>query len=131
MTSTCSVSYTFSVQISERDEPVATNNSELPRLNFAALKYKLKLIPSLISTSSSFNSFNYSNIVRNLSTTNVRSSFAHSLQENHSIKHDRNTLPPTVHLNIVNNSSSNLVPIFTSFSSTKGNTIYDSDSMPN
>jgi len=88
---------------------------------------KLKFIPSLILPPSSFNSFICSNIVRTLGTINVCGSFAHSLQRNYIIKNDRNILPPTVNPNIVNISRSSLVTIFTSFSSTKGKTIHDSD----
>ena len=105
--------------------PVAIKNSELLRINFAKLRSQLKLIPSLILPSCSFNSLNYTNTVKTLKTTNICSSFAHILQGHHITKHDRSTLTPNVNLNIVNKSSSNLVTMFTSFSSTKGKSLRD------
>ena len=111
--------------------PIAMNTSKLPRLNFVELRSKLKLIPSLILPPSSFNSFHCSNIVKKIGTTNICSSFEHSLHGNYITKHERNVSPPTINLNIVNTSSSNFVTIFTSFSPTKGETIHDSDSSHN
>ena len=107
------------------------NNNELPRLNFVELRSKFKLIPSLILPTSSFNVFNCSDISRTLGITIVCSSFAHILQGNHITKHNINTLSPTMNLDIVNNSSSISVTIFTSFSSIKGYTLHVRDSTHN
>ena len=115
----------------EEDAPVEINNSELSRLNFVELRTKLKLIPSLILPSSFYYYFNCSNTSRVLGLTNICSSFAHRLQNNNMTKRDRNNLPSTVNLNIVNTSSSNLVTIFTSFSSTKREILYNNNSAHN
>ena len=112
----------------EGDIPVTTNNSKIHRLNFVELRYNFKLIPSLILP---LYSFNCSNILINLGITNVCSLFAYSLQRNYITKYDISTLPPIVNLNMVNNSSFNLVTIFTSFSSIKRETIHDSNSSDN
>ena len=52
-------------------------------------------------------------------------------KKNNTTKSDRNNLPSTVNLNIVNTSSSNLVTIFTSFSSTKREILYNNNSAHN
>ena len=113
----------FPVKIREGIIPIATNNIELPWLNFVERRSELNLIPSLILPCSSFICFNFSNIVKPLGTTNIFSSFANSLQESHITKHDINTLLPTLNFSIVNNSSFNLITIFTGISSTKGRLI--------
>ena len=106
--------------------PVAIKNSELLRINFAKLRSQLKLIPSLILPSCSFYSINCSNIVRDLGTTNICSSFVYSLQKIYITKHNDNTLTHTININIVNSSTFILVTIFTSFSSVKGDILHDS-----